>query len=87
MKKTVNNMEINNKYNVGQTYYRYKNGVIETVTITKLSCYITPQGHMYRYCATYGAGSNLIDVAENELHLFETKEECRKYAISSILEQ
>lgn len=81
-------MEINNKYNVGQTYYRYRNGVIEDVTITKLSCYINPNSHTYRYCGAYGAGgSSIIDVAENELHLFETKEECRKYAISTILDQ
>ena len=82
-------MEINNKYNVGQTYYRFREGVIEKVIITKLVCYIQfGKNPIYRYSGTYGVGnSSLIDVAESELNLFESKEECRKYAISSILEQ
>lgn len=81
-------MEINNKYNVGQTYYRFRNGVIEEVTITRLACYINLEdSHTYRYSGRYGAGSNFIDVAEHELNLFESKEECRKYAISTILDQ
>lgn len=77
-------MEINNKYNVGQTYYRYRNGIIEKVAITKLSCQIYPNSQTYRY---WGDGGSLMDVAESELNLFESKEECRKYAISTILEQ
>lgn len=83
-------MEINNKYNVGQTYYRYRDGKIEMVVITKLSCYITPQSHTYRYCGKYGDSgfvSGLVDVEESNLNLFESKEECRKYAIEKLLEQ
>lgn len=79
-------MKIYNKYNVGQTYYRYRNGLIKEINITRLYCLITTQDHTYRYCGMYDGG-NFMDIAENELLLFETKEECRKYAIAKLLEQ
>ena len=80
-------MKIYNKYNVGQTYYRFRDGIIEEVLITKLICVISTNQTIYRYygrCSDYSFDSK----EEGELgDLFETKEKCRKYAIAKLLEQ
>ncbi len=80
-------MEIDNKYNVGQTYYRFREGIIEEVLITRLLCIISIEsGTSYKYCGRY-SGRAFDNKDESELNLFESKEECRKYAISTILDQ
>lgn len=80
-------MEVNNKYNVGQTYYRFREGIIEEVLITSLICIINTDRTTYKYYGRY-SGRSFDSKEESELgNLFESKEECRKYAISTILEQ
>ena len=80
-------MEINNKYNVGQTYYRFREGIIEEVLITGLICLIYIDRTIYKYNGRY-SGRSFDCKVESELgELFETKEECRKYAIAKLLEQ
>ena len=80
-------MKIYNKYNVGQTYYRFREGIIEEVLITKLVCSINTNQTTYKYYGEY-SGRSFELKEESELDdLFETKEECRKYAIAKLLEQ
>ena len=80
-------MGINNKYNVGKTYYRFREGVIEEVLFTRLVCIIETSGITYKYNGKYS--NRFLELEEESRlgNLFETKEECRKYAISTILEQ
>ena len=80
-------MEIYNKYNVGQTYYRLNCGNITSLRIVKLVYRLHENGSEgYNY--TYNEqGSVREGVAESDLKLFETKDECRKYAIAKLLEQ
>jgi hypothetical protein len=80
-------MEIYNKYNVGQTYYRFREGIIEEVLITRLICLINTDQTTYKYNGRY-SGRFFDCEEESKLgNLFETKEECRKYAINKLLEQ
>lgn len=80
-------MKIYNKYNVGQTYYRFREGIIEEVLITGLICFIYTNQTIYKYNGRY-YGCSFDCKVESELgELFETKEECKKYAINKLLEQ
>lgn len=88
-------MEINNKYQVGKTYYYYAFGKIRELLIIRLE-FINRLDSSGNLCSSISySGRNLgkdqphipFTFNEEKLLLFENKEDCLKYAINNLLEQ
>jgi hypothetical protein len=87
-------MEINNKYQVGKTYYYYAFGQIKKLLVIRLE-FINRLDSSGNLCSSISysgrfLGKNQSPIPftfkEKEL-LFENKEDCLKYAMNNLLEQ